>query len=229
MLKRDGGFLMLRRDGGFGMHGRALRLGTLLATVLACSSDPGGSGGIGPLPVDSTVPGDSLNFLRAALTAPPLAERNLSFWAVRGQTREIRLMYRPMAGQSDSVEFARFRVEAQSLINDSAGKPIAAGDSILITLGVQDTLHLVTEFHPSGLHFNPAKPARLWLKFGEADPDLNGDGIVNAADTTLLMSLTIWKQEQPGDPWILVPSSVNLASQEVEADILGFTRFAVAY
>jgi hypothetical protein len=211
------------------MRGRALVIGALLALGVACSSAPGGSGSMGPGSADSTVPGDSLNFLRAAITAPPLGERTLSFWAVRGQTREIRLMYRPRAGRTDSVEFARFRVDAQSLVKDSAGNPIATGDSIRITLGVQDTLHLITEFRPSGLVFNSAKPARLWLKFGEADPDLNGDGKVTAADTTLLLSLTIWKQEQPTDPWSLVPSTVDLLSQEVEADIRGFTRFAVAY
>jgi len=211
------------------MHGRALLIGALLAVGVACSSNAGGSSSIDPGSTDSTVSGDSLTFLRAALTAPPLAERTIGFWAVRGQTREIRLMYRPKAGQTDSVEFARFRVDAQSLINDSAGNPIASGDSILISLGVQDTLHLITEFRPSGLVFSSAKPARLWLKFGEADPDLNGDGSVTAADTTLLLSLTIWKQEQPTDPWSLVPSTLNLSSQEVEADIRGFTRFAVAY
>ena len=171
------------------MRGRAFLIGGLLAAGVACSSDPGGNGSIGPGPTDSTVPGDSLNFLRAALNAPPLGERTLGFWAVRGETREIRLMYRPQAGQTDSVEFARFRVDAQSLVNDSAGNPIADGDSILITLGVQDTLHLITEFRPSGLVFNDTKPARLWLKFGEADPDLNGDGSVTAADITAILPL----------------------------------------
>jgi hypothetical protein len=211
------------------MRGHALLIGALLAAGAACASDPGGNGGTGPGPTDSTVSGDSLDFLRAAVTAPPFAERTIGFYAVRGETREIRLMYRPKAGQADSVEFARFRVDAQSLVNDSAGNPIANGDSILITLGIQDTLHLITEFRPSGLVFNPTKPARLWLKFGEADPDLNSDGSVTAADTTLLLSLRIWKQERPADPWTLVPSTVDLPSQDVEADIKGFTRFAVAY
>jgi hypothetical protein len=202
----------------------------LLAVLIgvACSSGTGGGAG-GPGPNDSAVPQDSLTFLRPDSAAPPLADRVVGFWAVRGQNREIRLMYRPYSGQSDSVEFARFRVDNTSLVNDSAGHPIAIGDSILITLGVVDTLRLITEFHPSGLVFNPLKPARLWLKFGECDHDLNHDGVVNAADSTLLASLRIWKQEQPADPWSLVPSQTNFTSQEVTADILGFTRFAVAY
>ncbi len=201
-----------------------------LAVILGCSTDPGAGGGPGTGATDSTIAQDSLHFLRASLSAPPLADRQVSFWAVRGQNREIRLMYRPASGQSDSVEFARFRVDDRTLVTDSAGQPIAQGDSLLITLSIIDSLHLVTEFQPSGLVFNPSRPARLWLKFGEADPDLNQDGVVTAADTALIASLSIWKQEQPTDAhWRLVPSTHNMASLEIEADIAGFTRFAVAY
>jgi hypothetical protein len=199
----------------------------LLALSAGCGTDPGAAGGTGA--TDSTVAQDSLHFLRAATTAPPLADRHLSFWAVRGENREIRLMYRPAGGQTDSVEFARFRVDAKSLLSDSAGRPIPQGDSLLITLGIVDSLRLIVEFQPSGLVFNPSRPARLWLKFGEADPDLNGDQVVNAADAALVASLAIWKQEHPGDPWQLVQSLRDMQALEVEADIPGFTRFAVAY
>jgi hypothetical protein len=201
-----------------------------LAVILGCGTDPGTAGNPGTGATDSTLSQDSLHFLRASLSAPPLADRQVSFWAVRGQSREIRLMYRPASGQTDSVEFARFRVDDRTLVTDSAGQPVAQGDSLLITLSIADSLHLVTEFQPSGLVFNPSRPARLWLKFGEADPDLNHDGAVTAADTALIAQLSIWKQEHPTDAtWQLVPSTINMGSLEVEADIAGFTRFAVAY
>jgi hypothetical protein len=210
---------------------RRVRVAALLLPVaLGCSAIPGvDDGGTGPEPGNSIVRQDSLSFLRADPAAPPLADRLMSFWAVRGKTREIRLMYRPRAGAPDSVEFARFRVDARSLINDSAGNPIAQGDSVLITVGVADTLGLITEFQPAGLVFSAAQPARLWLKFGEADDDLNDDGSVNAADTTALHSLAIWKQEHAGEPWSRLPSTVDTRAQDVEAAIPGFTRFAVAY
>lgn len=213
------------------MQLRFVTLAAVAAIALACSSAGDGSGGTGPgpVPTDSTVAEDSLRFLRPALTAPPFAARTVSFWAVRGQRREIRLMYQPAAGQLDSFEFIRFRVDKKSLVTDSAGQPLASGDSVLITLTISDTLRLITEFQPAGLTFNPSEPARLWIKFGEADPDLNEDGVVTAADTTLLLGLKIWKLEQPGEPWSLLPSIVNTVSQEVEADIPGFTRYAVAY
>lgn len=210
------------------MSARTLIWPGCLVMTVACSGGSTGSPG-GPGPVDSTAAQDSLHFLRPAIGAPPLADRTVSFWAVQSENREIRLMYQKQSGHADSVEFARFRVDAGALVSDSEGNALAPRDSVLITLSVQDTLRLITEFHPTGLVFSSRKPARLWLKFGEADPDLNGDHVVNAADTVLLNQLTIWKQEHPGDPWSLVPSIINGGSQEVEADIPGFTRFAVAY
>ncbi len=210
------------------MSPRFATLALLLALAVACSGGSGGSSG--PVPLDSTATDSSLRFLRPAVTAPAFAERTVSFWAVKGQRREIRLMYQPAIGQIDSVEFVRFRVDNTTLIQDSTGNPLANGDSVLITLTISDTLRLITDFRPSGLIFNPKQPARLWIKFGEADPDLNHDGLVTAADTTLLLGLTIWKQEHPTDTsWTLLSSVVNTVTQEVEADVFGFTRYAVAY
>ena len=200
-------------------------LGLVLVGV-ACAGD---GNPVGSTPADSTAVQDSLHFIRPAASAPPLGERQVSFWAVRGDTREVRLMYRARAGGTDSVEFARLRVESRSLVNRPDGTPIAQGDSILITLQVVDTMRLITEFSPQGLEFSASRPARLWLKFGEADPDLNGDGNVDGTDTALLFALRVWRQEQPGDPWSLLPSSVDTVSKEVEADIPGFTRYALSY
>ncbi|MEO8635369.1 MAG: hypothetical protein ABI587_08840 [Gemmatimonadales bacterium] len=178
---------------------------------------------------DSTAQQGNLHFLRASPTAPPIADRVVSFWAVKGERRELRLMYRPAPGAVDSVEFARLRVDDRSLVNRPDGTPIASGDSILITISVVDTLNLIADFQPAGLVFSPSRPARLWLKYGEADPDLNRDGVVSAADTALVLSLNIWKQEQVSALWEEVPGTVNLVELEVEADIPGFTRYAVSY
>jgi hypothetical protein len=138
-----------------------MRRWTLLCALLPLATACGtGADTIpGPNPVDSTAAEDSLHFLRPALTAPPLADRVVSFWAVRGQRRELRLMYRPAPGAVDSVEFARFRVDDRSLVNRPDGTPIAQGDSILITLSVVDTLQLITEFQPAGLVFSNSRPA----------------------------------------------------------------------
>lgn len=211
------------------MRFRFLGLAAPVAILLACgSSDGGGNGGVGPGP-DSTVGEDSLAFLRPAPAAPAFGTRTLSFWAIRGERTEVRLMYQLKPGQVDSTEFVRFRIDDKTLVSDSAGNPLANGDSVQITMSVSDTLKLIIEFQPSGLVFNPSKPARLWIKFGEADHDLDEDGTITAADTTLLLGLKVWKQEQLALPWSLLASTVDTVEQEVEADIYGFTRFAVAY
>lgn len=203
----------------------------LLATTLAaCAGGDSGSSPSPVPPVDTTpVPEVGLRFLVPDSTKPPLGERQVSFWAVRGKRREVRLMYQKAPGSTDSVEFARFRVDDRTLVTAADGSPLAQGDSLLITLTVVDTLKLITQFEPSGLTFNPNRPARLWLKYGESSPDLDGDGSVTAADTTLISALCIWRQEQSTDPWYKVASTLNLAEFEIEADILGFTRYAVAY
>lgn len=212
----------------------SLRLSAVVLLVLLAACGEGtpetSSGPVLP-PVEDTVPvpETGLRFLRPAANAPALGERQVQFWAVRGERREVRLMYTKAPGALDSVEFARFRVDDRTLVTAADGSPLASGDSVLITLTIVDSLRLITQFEPAGLTFNPNRPARLWLKYGEADPDLDDDGAVTAADTALVQTLRVWRQEQLGDPWYQVPSAVRLAELEVEADVPGFTRYAVAY
>jgi len=202
----------------------------LLTTVLAMGCDAATRSTGGPwVSTPDSAPEAGLIFLSPSPEAPPIGDRQVSFWAVKGETREVRVMFQASPGSTDSVEFARFKVDSRSLVNRPDGSALAPGDSLRITLTVVDTLRFITEFQPSGLVFDPTRPARLWLKFGEADPDLNHDGVVDAADTTYILSLRIWGQEEPTAPWVALPSTVNLTTQEVEADIPGFTRYAVAY
>lgn len=199
----------------------------VLVAAVACAQADSGAGS-GPA-VDTVQVDDSLNFLRPAPGAPPFGTRVVSFYAVRGQQREARLMYAKAPGATDSAEFLRFRVDDRSLVNRPDGTPIALGDSLLITLSIDDSTRLISKFEPGGLQFNPTRPARLTIKYGEADPDLDGNGVVNAQDTLLIRSFRIWRQETPGEPWLSLPSTVSESTLEVEADISGFTRYAVAY
>ena len=192
-----------------------------------CGQDPAGPRQ--EAPVFTRLPEDSLEFLSPALDAPSLGARTVKFYAVKGEDREVRMMYRPRAGEVDSAEFARFKVDKRSLVNRPDGTPLAPGDSLLITLTIVDTLRLIIDFQPSGLRFNPQRPARLWIKFWEADPDLDHDGSVTPSDSLLLLSTQIWGQHRPARPWSSLPSKVDVASQDVEARIPGFTRYAVAY
>lgn len=203
------------------MIDRRLAAAALIALATACGGDSTG-------PEGGTDESD-LHFLRSAPDAPPLAETSVSFWAVRGQEREASIWYRPRPGQGDSTEFVEFRVPDRSLVQRPDGTPVAPGDSLLITIAVVDPERLIVEFEPSGLRFAPDRPARLKIRYVEAADDLDDDGDVDGADTALKALLSIFRQEQPGGLWFKLPSLSIEVSDEVEADVAGFTRYAIGY
>lgn len=219
---------------------RALLRRTPLATVAAfaallaaagCGSD---NGALGPGQMNGGVdPGDSsssdgLVFIRERANAP-LISNSASFWAVKGQDRRVRLYYVPSAGSIDTVDFMTFRVDKESLDRRPDGTAIAAGDSVLITVTLTDPANLIVDFQPAGLRFSAAKPARLHYYLGYTDADRNRDGVVNTVDDVLSQELMFWRREAPGQPWVAQQSALNLAEQQIETDILGFTGYAVAY
>lgn len=203
-----------------------------MAVGVALAAACGGGDSTAPPPPDSTTtkPESDLHFMHASDSAPPLAQTSVTFYAVRGEDREVRLFYHARPGRNDSTEFLRFRVRSGSLVQRPDGTPIAEGDSLPITVTVTDTTRLIVQFEPSGLTFATTDPARLTLKYAEEDDDLNDDGHVDATDLALKPLLGLWRQESPSDPWILLPTSVSLViSDEVEADVPGFTNYAIAY
>lgn len=172
---------------------------------------------------------DELHFLRPALDAPPLAATSVSFYAKRGEDREVAIYYRPRAGSGDSSQFLRFRVPASSLSRRPDGTTVAVGDSVLITITVRDPARFIVGFEPAGLRFSDASPARLQMEFAEANDDVNGDGVIDAHDADATSRLGIWRQEANGQPWYPTGSTVFVDLQELEANVLGFTNYAIAY
>ena len=170
-----------------------------------------------------------LSFLRTADDAPPLVSLGASFWAVKGEDRELRLSFRPPAGSTDSTEFLRLRIRDESLLKLPSGLPIALGDSVLITVTVIDPARMIVELQPAGLLFSRAEPAELEMRYREADPDYNDDGEVDAEDDEVEGRLSIWRQERIGEPWVQIGTDVRVDTDEVRADLTGFTRYAIAY
>ena len=170
-----------------------------------------------------------LSFLRTAADAPPLASFGASFWAVRGEDRELRLSYRPPAGSTDSTDFLRLRIRDGSLLNLPSGLPIALGDSVLITVTVIDPARMIVELQPAGLVFARGEPAELEMRYKEADSDYDDDGDVDGEDDVIEGRLSIWRQERIGEPWVQIGSDVRVDTDEVRADLTGFTRYAIAY
>lgn len=187
-----------------------------LAALAACGGDSTG-------PQHITKPTTDLHFLRLSATAPQLQSTVVSFYAVKGQDSEIRVRFK------NGEDYLRFRVFANSLLQRPDGGAIANGDSVLITITIADPAKLQAEFQPAGLKFSPANPARLQFEFAEADKDLNGDGTVNGTDTSLIPQISTWRQEVAGGDWLKVNSHVEIEINEVQADIVGFTGYALAY
>ena len=170
-----------------------------------------------------------LGFLKTAPGAPPLVRTTDSFWAVRGEERELRIAHRPRSGMADSTDFLRLRIRAGSLISVPGGLPIAVGDSLLITVNVVDAGRVMVELQPAGLQFAPGEPAELEMFYREADQDYNNDGSVDSDDAAVEQRLRIWRQGKPGEQWIEVGGSLSVDSDAVKADLNGFSRYAVAY
>jgi hypothetical protein len=169
-------------------------------------------------------------FLTLVPSAPPLVSATVSFYAVQGQDRAGAIYFqrpdgRPPTGSDRAV---RLRVRKRSLGNATLnGFPVL--DSVLITMTMVDVPHQIVEVQPSGLVFNVEDPAQLTIGYRYADHDFNGDGVIDRADVTLEAQFSIWRQENPADPFTPLVSGVIPRLDQVSTDVPGFTRFAVAY
>lgn len=195
----------------------------VLAAVAAGCSDAGGpdTGGVKP-------PGE-LTIIRLPAGSPPIWNPVDSFYARKGTDREIRIYFTNSDGTGPDHEYLRFRVDAPSLLARPDGTLFQVGDSILITVRVTDPELIQFEFEPAGLTFSPSAPAELKIEYGETEGDLDDDGDVDADDDTIEQVMAIWRQEQPGQSYVKIGSVKFEELEEIEADILGFTRYAIAY
>jgi hypothetical protein len=199
---------------------RCLLLPVLLGTV-ASSSDGNG-------PNDGTKPPSELNVIHVAPTSTPLFNPSDSFYAKRGEDREVRIFFQDETGHQGE-EYLRLRVNAQSLAALPDGTPVLEGDSVLIHVNVVDPAEMLFELTPSGLQFNPLEPAELKIHYDHANGDLNDDGRVDGEDDSLESTLSIWRQEQLGDPFVRLTSVLSVEIDEAEAELTGFSRYALAY
>jgi hypothetical protein len=206
------------------IHARRLLRGAIAllaaATLAACSDSTGNDD-------EEVVETSELGFLRLAEDAPPFPVITKTFVAVKGQDRELRLYHSPVG--DDSTEFLRFRVRDDALWERPDGSRFANGESVTITVTVVDLANLIVDFQPAGLRFNPSEPAELKFEFSEADDDIDDDGDVDGSDESIEQVLAIWRRESPTQPWVQLSSVVEVELDEIEAEIHGFTNYAIAY
>ena len=194
-----------------------------LLLALGCSSD-------GTPPPDS--PGsarapDELTVARLATTAPPLEASTVSFWAIKGVAVEQKLYFLDAEG-GRGEEYLSLRLEDESLRFRPDGSAFAEGDSVLITITVEDSALLLFALEPTGLKFNANKQAVLRIRYAHADDDLNGDGEIDDEDDQVNSVLGIWRQEEPNRPFVRL-GSVRVEDETLEAKLKGFSRYAIAY
>lgn len=184
-----------------------------------------------PVGLTPTVGDTSLlvNALAPAADAPAIANPVVTFYAKVDESTEAYMYYRSRPGRADSVDFVRFRVPQGSLLTRPDGTPFVAGDSILITITLVDPAKLLVRFEPSGLRFDPTKPADLKFSFLETDEDRDDDGAVDSDDTAILALLDIWKRETVTAPWIRQTSVMTIGTHEIETDVFGFTDYIIAW
>ena len=99
-------------------------------------------------------------------------------------------------------------------------------DSVLITLTI-DSATFAVQFAPTGLVLSRQHPATLAIWYGNADPDLNGDGVVDSTDQALQNQLAVWVQDSQS-PWLKV-SSGTVTGQWITTVVPHFSEYAVSW
>ena len=177
--------------------------------------------------VDQSPPPAGPGFLRQAPSAPPLETYQTSFWAYDGEASGVTVNYQPAAGQLVGQPFLRFDIPKNGLAAGADGVRTKRGDSVLVTVTI-DPVTFSVAFEPSGVWFSNGIPARLTIWYENADPDLNGDGVVDSVDQLLRQQIALWYH---ADKVYWVPlSSVNDPTlPSVSTVLYHFSEYAVSY
>ena len=191
---------------------------TLVLVAAGCTDQTGPSPAAVPAPLAAVVPmpPPGTHILRQSPAAPRLQTYQVSFWAKRGTQTTV---FDP---------FLRFRIPINGLVAGAGGVPLARGDSVRITLTI-DTVLFNVDFQPSGVLFSTSSPAQLGIWYQDANPDLNGDAVVDALDETLKEQLAIWYRGTRSDAWRQLWSKNDTTQELVTAALYHFSQYAVSW
>lgn len=162
----------------------------------------------------------------AALAQGSSTLYSASFWAVKGQDRYVEIDY---SISGSMAPFIHFDVPAGALSKRPNGQSFANGDSVMITVTLDDS-DMVVHMSPSGLEFNAQDPAVLKVWYTGAGEDLNNDGVVDNDDWNIEQNLLgIWTQQASSDPWAVLPSVRSPDNNWVLSDVEHFSGYAVSW
>jgi hypothetical protein len=192
---------------------------TAVAVLVACSESNGPGG----------VPEAQLNIVRQDALAPPLLAARDSFWAKVADGRELKLFYQGAQPGDTGEEFLRIEVPGDGLYRKPDGSMFQANDSILITVTAVDPSRFLFDFQPAGLQFSPVHPARLRVRYLQGEKDFDGDGDEDSADDEIEARLDLWYRSAPGALWFKLGGVKFEELDEIDANILTFSQYAVAW
>ncbi len=172
----------------------------------------GQDGGAGGVIQDLVVIGSGTNEVR--------------FWAVRGEARSLSVNY--IDGDGVERPFILFMVGPDALFKRPDGSVIARGDSVEITL-IANTSQIRVQLEPTGLQFAKKSPADLTMWYTGAGADLNGDGVVDAADDAIQSQLGMWYQEGETAPWLRLDAWHDAQARWLSVLLEHFSGYSISY
>ena len=171
---------------------------------------------------------EQLHVLQQSLTAPPLETYQVAFWARKDRASTVTVNYLPRSGQSARSPFLRFDIPRDGLVSVPGDERFGRRDSVFITLTI-DPESFSVDFQPSGVVFDRRHPATLVMWYENANPDLNADGVVNAADAALTAQLALWTRQATPSPWQKLGSGVEPTQPFVYSTLRHFSQYAVSW
>jgi hypothetical protein len=84
------------------------------------------------------------------------------------------------------------------------------------------------DFQPSGVWFSHGLPARLTIWYENADPDLNGDGVVDPTDQMLQQQIALWGRAENA-AWVRLLSDNDPTLPSVSTVLHHFSEYAVSW
>ena len=159
-----------------------------------------------------------------ALTPPlSLDQYQVSFWAVRGESRSVQINYSSSI-DTDTHPFLVLTTTDPQFV-PGVGE-LAMGDSVLITVSV-DTGKIGVTLEPSGLQFGAPAQMKIW--YGGAGGDLNGDGVADSTDSAIEAKLLgLWYREDDSVPWTQLGASQSLDEKSFTYALQHFCEYEIA-
>lgn len=161
------------------------------------------------------------------VTGPIPEAHEVSFWTY--QDRDAWVLVRYQSPDGTWQPYVELVVPRGALFQYPDGSLFAPGDSVLVTM-IMDSTQLRVDLEPTGLVFDALTPAQLTLWYTGANPDFDGNGLVDSLDAYIEQTLLgLWLRVAPEDPWEAILATHSVLDKLFTATLQHFSGYAVAY